>query len=182
MWICWYLESILNYLALISFASKSFSHEQSSSPGQASWIQDFSRLVGSINATSQEITSILALLSAAVTNGNPLPPYLKAPKAYQLSQKLEALDPDILSVTHITEPGYSAFAVIQIASSLVSDDLGKLIEWVSLSQWYIKFKGLIKDCHRNVKELVGEVDFSFHVISTADDSSQEVLLNKEKTS
>ena len=63
-----------------------------------------------------------------MTNGNPLPPYLKAPKAYQLSEKLEALDPDILSVTHITEPGYSAFAVIQIASSLVSDDLGKLIE------------------------------------------------------
>ena len=47
-----------------------------------------------------------------------------------MSQKLEELDPDILSVSHIAEPGYSAFAVMQIASSLVSDDLGKLIEYV----------------------------------------------------
>lgn len=103
-------------------------HEPSTSPDQASWIHDFSRLISSISITSQEITSILALLSAAVTNGNPLPPYLRAPKAYQWSQKLEEMDADILSITHITEPGYSAFAVIQIASSLISDDLGKLIE------------------------------------------------------
>ena len=32
--------------------------------------------------------------------------------------------------------------------------------------------------HSNVKALVGEVDFSFHVISTAD-SSEETLLGKE---
>lgn len=84
--------------------------------------------MGSIATTSQEITSTLALLSNSVTNGTPLPPYLKAPKPYQLSQKLEKLDADILSISHIAEPGYSAFAVMQIASSLVGDDLGKLIE------------------------------------------------------
>ena len=120
-------HSILNYLSLISYGSRTLTHERSQSSGQASWIHDFSRLVGSIELTSREITTILALLSAAVTNGNPLPPYLKAPKAYQLSQRLEKLDPNILSMTHISEPGYSAFAVIQIASSLVSDDLAKLI-------------------------------------------------------
>ena len=32
--------------------------------------------------------------------------------------------------------------------------------------------------HSNVKALVGEVDFSFHVISTAD-SSEETLLDRE---
>ena len=120
-------HSILNYLALISYASKNFSHDHAASPEKASWIHNFSRLVGSINATSQEITSTLALLSAAVTNGNPLPPYLKAPQAYKLSARLEALDAEILSVSHISEPGYSAFAVMQIASSLVSNDLGKLV-------------------------------------------------------
>ena len=83
--------------------------------------------MSSVNTTSQEITSILALLSASVTNGNPLPPYLKAPQAYKLSARLEELDADILSIKHIAEPGYSAFAVMQIASSLVSDDLEKLI-------------------------------------------------------
>ena len=63
-----------------------------------------------------------------MTNGNPLPPYLKQPPAYKLSQRLEELDPDILSVSHIAEPGYSAFAVMQIASSIFSDDLGNFIE------------------------------------------------------
>ena len=92
------------------------------------WLQDFARLIGKIDATSQDITSILSLLSSSVTNGNPLPPYLKPPPSYKLSQKLEELDADILSVSHIAEPGYSAFAVMQIASSLVSDELGKLIE------------------------------------------------------
>ena len=119
---------ILNYLALISYASRGLAHESSTDPNKSTWIEDFSRLIGSIQVTSQEITSTLTLLSAAVTNGNRLPPYLKAPRAYQLSQKLEALDPDILSISHMAEPGYSAFAMMQIASSLVSDDIGKLIE------------------------------------------------------
>ncbi|KAL6721682.1 hypothetical protein ACLMJK_000786 [Lecanora helva] len=156
------VHNILNYLSLMSYASRSLVHENNSpnNPNQATWLQDFSRLVGSISVTSHEITSILTLLSAAVTNGNSLPPYLKPPRAYELSRKLEELDADILSITHVAEPGYSAFAVIQIASSLVSDDLGKLIS--------------------NVKALVGEVDFSFHVMSTAH-SSESMLLNRATT-
>ena len=54
---------------------------------------------------------------------------MKAPEPYSLSARLEQLDPTILSATHILEPGYSAFAVMQIASSLVSDDIGRLIEY-----------------------------------------------------
>ena len=68
---------------------------------------------------------------------------MKAPQPYELSNKLRVLDPDILSIRNVDEPGYAAFAVTQIASSLVSDDLGKLIN--------------------NVRELVGEVDFTFHI-------------------
>lgn len=122
------LVSILNYLALISYASKNVAHGTPTSPDRSTWLEDLSRLVGSVSTTSQEITSTLSLLSNSVTNGSPLPPYLKAPKPYQLSGKLEELDEDILSISHIAEPGYSAFAVMQIASSLVSDELGKLIE------------------------------------------------------
>ena len=122
------LHSILNNMMLISYASNSFVHEPASSPGEASWVEDFARLVSSVNATSQQITSTLALLSASVTNGKPLPPYMKAPQAFKLSEKLEELDADILSIDHIAEPGYSAFAVLQIASSHISNDLGQLIE------------------------------------------------------
>jgi hypothetical protein len=119
--------SILDYLALISYASKSLADENSTSD-RSTWFKDLSRLMGSLSATSQEVTSTLALLSNSVMNGNPLPPYMMAPKPYQLSEKLEKLDGDILSFSHIAEPGYSAFSVMQIASSLVDDELGKLIE------------------------------------------------------
>ena len=56
------------------------------------------------------------------------------------------------------EPGYSAYAVMQVASSLVTDDLHRLVD--------------------HVKDLVGETDFSFKVsgsdssfLSTGSDSS-----------
>ena len=44
---------------------------------------------------------------------------------------------------HVEEPGYSAYAVMQVASSLVTDDLARLVD--------------------HVKDLVGETDFSFTV-------------------
>ena len=117
-------------MALISYASNILIEKDKKDPSEATWLKNFSRLVQSIQLTTQEITSVLTLLSASVTNGNPLPPYLKAPEPYRLSARLEALDPDILSVSHITEPGYAAFAVMQIASRLISDDMEKLIRYV----------------------------------------------------
>lgn len=157
------MHSILDYLALISHASNEFA-KLSNSSQTASWVRNLGRLIKSVNITSHEITSMLSLLSASVANGHPLPPYLKAPQPYKLTEKLEALDKDILGISHIAEPGYAAFAVMQIASSLISDDLGKLIECVVLL--WLTWVSLMR-C-RNVKSLVGEVDFSFHVISTAD--------------
>lgn len=50
---------------------------------------------------------------------------------------------------HIEEPGYSAYACLQVASSLITDDLARLIE--------------------HVKDLVGETDFSF-TVSVSDTS------------
>ena len=74
------------------------------------------------------MTSTLALLSGAVAQASPLPPYLKMPDPYMLSARMEALDKDVLSIGHVLEPGYSAFAVMQIASSLMKDDMSELVE------------------------------------------------------
>lgn len=142
------LQNVMNYMALISYASNILSEDDEGDPDQASWLRTFRHLVHSIRTTSQELTSTLSLLAASVTNGSPLPPFLQAPEPYRLSTRLEAIDPDVLSVKHVTEPGYAAFAVMQIASSLISEDMSKLI-------W-------------NVKALVGEVDFSFHMGSVPD--------------
>lgn len=86
---------------------------------------------------------MLSLLSASVTQGSALPPYIPLPEPYNLSHRLERLDKGILDAKHVEEPGYSAYAVLQVCSSLVGDDLRRLVE--------------------DVKELVGETDFEFHV-------------------
>lgn len=122
------MNSIQNYMSLISYASKNLCENPTDAPTQQSWIKDFSRLLASVNVTSHEITSILALLSASVSSGSPLPPYLQPPQAFKLSERLEALDADILSINHISEPGYAGFAVMQTASSMISDDMRKLIK------------------------------------------------------
>lgn len=105
--------------------------------------------------TSHEITTLLSLLSASIKGGTPLPPYLQPPQPYGLSTKMESMDPDILSVRHINEPGYAAFAVLQVSSRCIVADLTRLL--------------------KEVKGLVGELDFSFHVISTKKIDSNETL-------
>ena len=134
------VSSLVNYMSLISYSTKSLL-EAKDSPDENTWIHDMRRLLTSVSSTTQEITSILALLSASVTNGSPLPPYLKVPEPYGLSDRLEAMDRGILSLDHAAEEGYASFAVTQVASSLISVDLGKLVE--------------------NVRVLVGEVNFTW---------------------
>jgi hypothetical protein len=94
---------------------------------------------------------------------------------------LEGLDQGILDARHIEEPGYSAYgmlplsilisrtmmlmfslAVVHVASSLIIDDLARLID--------------------HVKALVGETDFSFKVSTDSDsDSSATPPESKGKT-
>lgn len=49
--------------------------------------------------------------------------------------------PEILSMKHVSEEGYTAYATLQVAIALVSGDLERLID--------------------NVRELVGEVNFRY---------------------
>ncbi|KAK9233846.1 hypothetical protein V1525DRAFT_415095 [Lipomyces kononenkoae] len=147
------VQNIMSYMSLMSYASTTFSTNQRTEE-EHEWAQDFARVMSLVNITSNEITSLLTLLSSSVISGDPLPPYLQAPPPLELNDRLRALDPEILSVKHIIEPGYAAFAVSQVASKLISYDLEQLLN--------------------NVKLLVGEVDFSFHIIST-ENSSAETL-------
>jgi hypothetical protein len=72
------------------------------------------------------------------------------PEPFRYTEKLDEMDRDLLSIKHIAEPGYASFAVTQLGTKCVIDDL----------------KGLLED----VKDLVGELDFSYHVVSTTDDA------------
>ncbi|TKA79513.1 hypothetical protein B0A55_02439 [Friedmanniomyces simplex] len=156
------MQSTLNFMALVSLASTTFTELQeqdAKNEHNSEWLRDFRRLISQANVTSESLTTLLSLLSASVTSGTPLPPYLRVPEPFQLAQRLDEMDQDILSVRHIAEPGYSSFAVIQIGTRCVIDDLRKVLQLV--------------------KELVGELDFSYHIVSTTDptrNSSSETLL------
>ncbi|KAH5411810.1 hypothetical protein HBI23_172820 [Parastagonospora nodorum] len=181
-----YVTNIVNYTALTGYASATFTHPalnpstsdkpypsdgsppasnpnpmlSPTSPFTVSpqWFNDFRRLSTSTNVTSHEITSLLALLSSSISSGQPLPPYLTAPEGFQLSKRLDAVDHDILSLRHIAEPGYAAFAVMAISTRCIHMDLQRLLE--------------------GVRKLVGELDFSFHVVSTDHGSGSEETLVK----
>jgi hypothetical protein len=171
-------NSIVNYTALLGYASQAFTHpdlnNQSADPtspvteepafpkrASAQWFNDFRRVIADAKVTSHETTSLLAMLSSSITNGQPLPPYLHAPPGHQLNKKLEMVDPEILSLRHIAEPGYAAFAVMSISTRCIHMDIERLL--------------------KAVKGLVGELDFSFHVVSTRDGSatsSDETLVKR----
>lgn len=141
----------MKYLSLMSYSTQTFSKDTEDLPKSAHandrvWLDDVSRLLKTIDPTSHAITSVLALLSASVIQGSALPPYMQLPQPFQLSRRLEELDRGILDIRHVEEPGYSAYAVMQVTSSLVTADLKRLVE--------------------HVKELVGEVDFSFRVVDS----------------
>ena len=134
----------------------------------------FRRLMLESNMTTRSITSILSLLSGSIKNGQPLPPYLKTLKPYELSEKLVAMDNDILSVRHINEPCYAALAVVQISSRCVIADLAKLLRYASHCFCYTAAN---EPSDSAMKEIVGEMDFSFHVISTASPAESTESLN-----
>lgn len=119
-------QKILTYMTLLSYASNTF--DDVNDPEESAWTNDFRKLIQSVNLTSHEITSVLCLLSSAIINGQPLPPYLQIPQPFKLSEKLEELDHDILSVRHIAEKGYAAFAVMQVSTRMVMGDIETLVK------------------------------------------------------
>ncbi|KAF2215075.1 hypothetical protein CERZMDRAFT_36324 [Cercospora zeae-maydis SCOH1-5] len=131
------IQRVLQYTTLISYASRSFTSRH------IAWSHDFRKLLTSVNATSHKLTSLLSLLSSSITDARALPPYLEIPQHAKYIQKMERIDRQILSVRHIEEPEYGAFAVIQICAGCINDDVMKIT--------------------RHVKTLVGVIDFSFHV-------------------
>jgi hypothetical protein len=98
--------------------------------------------------TFHEVTSLLTMISGAISTGKPLPPFLKLQNTYDLGKMLEAHDKEILSTRHVCDPGYSAFAVMQVTTKMLVDDLNGLL--------------------RETKTLVGEVAFSVDVVRWED--------------
>lgn len=140
---------ITSYLTLISYSV-------TWSPGQSqedrAWIKALSVLLADVSATKNTMICTLALLSNSLQNGHPLPPNIPVPRPHELTRQLErmkipgspgARPLNLLDARNMSENGYAEFAVLQVCSNLVCDDL----------------EGLVK----SVGKLVGVVDFSFRI-------------------
>jgi hypothetical protein len=147
-------------MSLVSFASQAYTEVDPT--GNTKWSDDFRRLMGTVQPTSHEITMVLTLCSAAIRSGEPLPPYVPKPKPFELTTRLEELDKDILSVRHINEPGYAAFAVMQLSARCIALDVDRLLA--------------------AVRDLVGELDFTLRIVKNdVNRSSSEFGKEDEKS-
>ncbi|KAL4762085.1 uncharacterized protein BDW70DRAFT_32679 [Aspergillus foveolatus] len=88
---------------------------------------------------SHATTSLLCHLGSAVINAQPLPPYLSTGATFPLARSARQTDKDLMSIRHIRDPAFSAFATLEVLRSVVGAGLGELLS--------------------NVKSLVGELSF-----------------------
>jgi hypothetical protein len=103
-----------------------------------------------------------ALCKSNVRDGRPLPPYVPKPKPFELTAQLEELEKNILSVRHINEPGYAAFAVMQMSTRCIGVDIDRLL--------------------RAVRDLVGEMDFTLRMVKAdVAQKESELIKQDEKT-
>jgi hypothetical protein len=122
------VENILNNTALIGYTSTKFiTYEESTDVVTQEWRNEFGELLASAEKGCDEVTSLLFLMSNCILNAQPLPPHLHMPEPYSLLQRLQVVNRDILDISHVAERGYSAFAVMQIASRSINSDLDKLV-------------------------------------------------------
>lgn len=112
--------------SLIAHASDTLSDSSTRKQEHSEWYEDFRNISLSIGNTSHSITSTLSLLSSSLSSGQPLPPYMVTPKPFEFVTRLEAIDKNLLSIQHITEPEYSAFVVIQLCAESMNRNLATL--------------------------------------------------------
>ncbi|CAZ85468.1 unnamed protein product [Tuber melanosporum] len=139
------VRNITSYLSIISYASRTFSMG-------GEWAEDLSTLLRNVDTQMDKITSLLCLLSASLASGNPLPPSLSLPAPFRLARAMEERDGGV-RLDHLVEPGFVAFAVVQVAIGVMRDDLVRVIGMV--------------------EELVGRVEFP-EERSSLDDLKVEV--------
>lgn len=123
------VENIVNFTALIGYTSTNLAlTDEETKPETREWHESFRSLQDSVQKTSDEITSLLCLLSSSILYAQPLPPHLHVPPPYSLLQHMQTTNRHILDISHVAEKGYSAFAVLQIASRSIIVDLYQLVE------------------------------------------------------
>ena len=100
-----------------------------SSQQEKKWLRRLASVIESTDFNSHHITSLLCHLSAAVSTGTVLPPYLSPPEPFPLARKLRTLNDGLLDRGNAEGLAFSAFASLEVLSSLVNINLAKLIRY-----------------------------------------------------
>lgn len=111
-------------LDALSVESENLEHES-----DAPWMAQLAEIaLKSADFNSHQITSLLCHLSAAITNAQPLPPYLSTPESFPLARQMQKIDDKLLNISHIEDPSFSAFVALEVLRSVVSFSLQDLLE------------------------------------------------------
>ncbi|OKL60136.1 hypothetical protein UA08_04566 [Talaromyces atroroseus] len=115
-------------------------HEQNEEP----WFTQLGKIaLQTTDFKSARISSFLCHLSASVTNNQPLPPYLHTPPSFLLARRMQKINKELLHVRHLEDPTFSAFISLEVLRSVLA--------WC------------MKDLLRNIKTLVGELNFEYRI-------------------
>lgn len=148
------VQNAVNYLTIIAYASEAFQNARSASSSSV-WLSRFGRSRNETNLRSHEVTTLLSLLSASLQNKQPLPPYLQPPNLVHMSEQIQGSDASILSMSNINEPGFRAFAVIEVANYCLVDSAANIL--------------------KHVKDLLGEVDFTYQIKTSSARTSSTLI-------
>ena len=109
---------------------------------QSQWKHNLAHRFRTATSTSHSVTTLLSLIASCIMNGQPLPPFLEAPKPYHLAHQLQELDPDLLSTNMaVKHPEYSAFAVTEVSATMMSESLRRLLVSVTGVVGEVDFEG-----------------------------------------
>jgi hypothetical protein len=75
-----------DYMTLISYSTKTFTDDSTGS--QSVWLRNFRHVTGNLVIMSQEMASMLYLVSSSIINQQSLPPYLKLPRPFDLAERM----------------------------------------------------------------------------------------------
>ena len=100
------LQESLNFMSLITMASTAFTRLEQDEVEGSEWLAHFKKVVHDAHLTSQAITSVLSLLSFAMTNKQALPPYLRIPEVC-FSEPMGPLSKLTVTPSPVPSPGTS---------------------------------------------------------------------------
>lgn len=79
---------------------------------------------------SHATTSLLCHCGSAITNAQPLPPYLSAGGLFPLARWVQHVDSEMLSLRHADDPGFAVFGLLEVLRSVVGVQLEGLLGYV----------------------------------------------------